>query len=73
MESILKKFEKNSVDMSKVYGGGTSHYTGERSMVTSGGAYYRGKEYAEVSDDGCVSTYLVPYNGLGVISVDIQC
>lgn len=72
MESVLKKFEKNAIDMSSIYGGST-HYTGEMSAATSGGAVYKGKEYARIDKDGCVWTYLIPYNGLGVIDGDFQC
>jgi len=63
MESLLKKFEKNAIDMSKVYGGATTPYTGEMSAGTAGGAIYKGSEYAVIYDDGCVWTYLATSAG----------
>jgi hypothetical protein len=72
MESVLKKFEKNAIDMSKICGAKTI-YTGEMSAGTSGGAVYKGREYADIDADGCVWTYLIPYNGGGRIDGNFQC
>ncbi|NHB70278.1 hypothetical protein [Perlabentimonas gracilis] len=56
MESVLKKFEKKSIDMSKVYGGSSEHYTGTRSVAGPDGTVTSGEEYAYVNDDGSITT-----------------
>ena len=43
MKSVLKKFEKNSIDMSKIYGQGYWNWSSR--TATSGGAVLSGMEY----------------------------
>lgn len=62
MESVLKKFEKNAIDMSNIYGA-SSHYTGRMSAGTSGGQVYQGNEYVDIDADGCAYTYLITDGG----------
>ena len=62
MKSVLKKFEKNSIDMSKIYGQGDIG-TGRARTATSGGAVLSGMEYIRIYDDGCVWTYLATDGG----------
>ncbi len=57
MESILKKFEKNSIDMSNVYGG-LEVYTGKKSVGD-----LSGEEYAYINGD-CVQTVVFGENGI---------
>ena len=47
MKSVLKKFEKNSIDMSKIYGQGDIG-TGRARTATSGGAVLSGMEYIRI-------------------------
>lgn len=56
MESLLKKFEKDRVNVSKIYSGGEVG-TG-RMSYSENGITYRGTEYAYF-DNECVYTYLV--------------
>ncbi len=63
MKSVLRKFEKNSIDMSKIYGGSV-HPTGVAKAYDYNGIIYYGKEYARISsDDSCVETYIVDAYG----------
>jgi hypothetical protein len=73
MESILKKFESNAIDMSKFYGGFEQVFTGEMLYATSGGEILKGKEYVDIYDDGCFYSYFISYTGTGVYSVDYIC
>lgn len=59
MKSILKKFEKNAIEMSKIYGG-SEHYTGRRSVGDVGS----GEEYQYLSDDGSVRTVVFAETGI---------
>ena len=72
MESVLKKFEKNAIDMSNIYGTST-HYTREMSVGTSGEVIYHGSEYVDIDEDGCAYTYLTPHNGGGKIDSSFIC
>jgi hypothetical protein len=70
MESVLKKFEKQSIDMSKIYGG-EEFYSGRGSVGTSGGAIYHGEEYTRIDDQGCVVMFVVTSSG--IFYQDMQC
>lgn len=61
MKSVLKKFEKSSIDMSKIYGG--QLYDTGRASATISGVTYQGTEYASISE-GCVTTFVKCDNGL---------
>ncbi|BDX39695.1 hypothetical protein CYCD_30500 [Tenuifilaceae bacterium CYCD] len=63
MKSVLRKFEKNSIDMSKIYGG-NDYPTGIARAYDYNGIIYTGKEFARISSDGsCVETYIVDAQG----------
>lgn len=62
MKSALKKFEKNSIDMSKVYGGYEVYDTGRANCAVNG-VVYSGTEYVSISE-GCATTWWRGDNGL---------
>lgn len=73
MESILGKFEKDSVGLSQIYGGvheimstGRGLYGSSHDMTTMG------SEYA-VFDGECFSRFFVSDNGGGRIYLDTMC
>lgn len=71
MESILKKFENDSIDLSQIYGAeeistGRGLYGSSRDMTTMG------SEYA-VFDGECFTRFFVSDNGGGRIYLDTMC
>ncbi len=71
MESVLKKFEKNVVDMSKLYGGGGWINTGRRLYGSSTNMTLSGTEYARF-DEECAYIIFVSDTG-GVFHLDPVC
>lgn len=57
MESVFKKFEKKSIDISKVYGGGV-YATGQQSIVVGGETLSGQEGVTEDSITGCLVTWV---------------
>jgi len=73
MESILKKFEKNSVNMSQIYGAQSQAVsTGRGLWGSSSDMTVSGSEYA-IFDGDCCYRYFVPDNGGGVRWLPAVC
>ena len=74
MESMIKKFEKDRVNMSQIYGGTAQELisTGRGLYGSSGNMNQMGSEYA-IFDGECFHRYFVPDNGGGTIYIDSQC
>ncbi|BDX38795.1 hypothetical protein CYCD_21500 [Tenuifilaceae bacterium CYCD] len=70
MESVLKKIEKNRVNLSQICGGGVS--TGRALYGTKGGVTLSGTEYADFDDQGCCIISFVSDTG-GVFYLDPIC
>lgn len=62
MENILKKFEKDKVNMSQIYGGLTQQ-TGHMLWGSSTDMTIGGQEYAFFDNQGCCVRYFVPDGG----------
>lgn len=53
IESIIKKFEKDKVNMSQIYGGSTQYCTGRMLWGSRTDMTMSGTEYADFNDQGC--------------------